>query len=175
MPFDANDVYPLFVQDTARLSDRRQSMNALYLSVNSLLLGAIALLAQQGGLTNILFLAAEFIIAVAGIIIAAQWRRLIDKYRDLLKLRYALLIEMENQKPFPSATKVYTSEAMEKLYGFSEIERRLPMIFQWVYGTGTAGLLAGVLAVHFDIGGAVMKVLPYIQWFPYPLNCVIKC
>ena len=44
---DTFEEYKLFVDDTARLSDRRQTVTNTYIAVNSLLLGAISFLIRD--------------------------------------------------------------------------------------------------------------------------------
>src|SRR5258708_28219772 len=90
------DLYPLFVQEAGRLADRRQTANTLFLSINTLFLGGIAVLAQQSGLASVKLLILEIVIAVAGLFISRQWLRTLGLYRRILAFRYAKLPEIEN-------------------------------------------------------------------------------
>jgi len=45
--FEKFEEYKLFVDDTARLSDRRQSVSNIYVAVISILLAAIGLLIKE--------------------------------------------------------------------------------------------------------------------------------
>src|SRR5215475_11577986 len=93
--------YELIVEDTARISDRRQTINNLYLSANSLLLGGSAILVQQGsqntGFPSLLILP----LVLAGGFLCADWWRLLRNYRKLLNLRYDLSKEIEARDDFP--------------------------------------------------------------------------
>ena len=44
--------YKLFVEDTARFTDRRQMVTNIYVAVNTILLSAVALLVKDAGLEN---------------------------------------------------------------------------------------------------------------------------
>jgi len=159
------DVYKVLVQDTAHISDRRQTMNNIYLSVNAILLGALAVLVQQGHLTSFLFLTVEVFVSLAGIIIAAQWRALITTYKSLLRLRYETLEEIEKTLDIPDIAKIYTlehkvSDTNKKLYGYSDIERRLPGIFQWFYGAGLFLLVLATFAARTGLFTLIERAVP---------------
>src|SRR5262249_10555449 len=142
-------VYKLFVHDTARLSDRRQTMNNIYLSVNSVLLGTLAILAQQSKLESLVLLVVEVFVGAAGILIAGQWLQLINKYRKLFQVRYALLRKLEDSSTFSASVKVYQEESKEpRTYGFSDIERHLPRIFLALYALGLPLLIVGTAILN---------------------------
>lgn len=136
---DGWDEYKMFVEDTQRLSDRRQAANNIYLSVNSLLLGAVALLVQLGGLSQPVFLPIVILIAIAGFFICGDWLRLLLSYRQLLNVRFGVLKERE--KRFDGSFTMYHIEDREMGYsdpqqGFWRIEINLPTVFRFVYAVG---------------------------------------
>jgi hypothetical protein len=154
--------YKLLMQDSARLSDRRQTVNNIYLSVNSVLLGGIALLAQQGNLRSLLVLAIVLVIAIAGSIICGDWQRLVHSYRELLNLRFAMLKSIESLEGFPYPIQIYHRED-EALYhhaklakhvapfGFSAVEEKLPYVFRNLYLFSGLFLFAATLVVRSGI------------------------
>lgn len=147
------DVYPMLWAETARISDRRQTANTLYLSVNSLLIGGIAFLAQQSQLQSFSLLIVQVVVALAGYVIARQWHRLLEKYRLLLKVRYETLEQIEEMPDFPGAVKMHVIERDRKeLYGFSKIEEFIPQLFRLLYISGTLLLIAGTIAVRIHFG-----------------------
>src|SRR5436305_1080170 len=97
------DVYPLYVAEAGRLGDRRQNANAFYMSINSALVGAIAVLAEQSGLTSLRFLVFEIIIASAGLLFSRQWLRILRLYGRLLNFRFEKLRQLEELPGFPGA------------------------------------------------------------------------
>lgn len=144
MAGDAFKQYALLVKDTAKISDRRQIVNTLYLSANSILLGGIALLVQQSGLKSGLLVFPVLIVAVAGVIFCLDWRRLILNYRELLQLRFKLLAQLEDAADFTAPLKVYQIEGAELYnhkrhgrsilhFGFSRTELNIPIVFVGVY------------------------------------------
>ena len=159
--------YQLIVEDTARLSDRRQTINNLYLSANSLLLGGSAILVQQGTLNNGLPILLILPLVVAGGFLCVDWWRLLRNYRQLLNLRYSLLKEIEARDDFPGPVATYQRE--EKLYpadpkkshfGFTRVELNLPWIFIALY----ALIVIGTIVVKYSA-----IVSQFSQWgIPLP-------
>lgn len=154
--FGTWDVYPLFVNDTSRISDRRQTANTLYLSINSLLVGGIAFLAQQSGLASVSLLIVQVVIAIAGLFLTRQWLAVLELYRRLLAFRYEKLRALENTEGFPGAIKMfqveYTESGDKKIFGFTRIEGFVPRLFRVLYIVGTLLLIAGTIAVKIHFG-----------------------
>jgi len=157
MAGDAFKQYSLLVKDTARISDRRQTVNTLYLSANSILLGGAALLIQQSGLKSALLVFPVLIVAVAGTIFCLDWRRLILNYRELLKLRFKMLSLLEDDPGFTAPLKLYQAEGQELYnhqrhhrrilpFGFSRTELNIPIVFVGVY------LVVGIGAILLHLG-----------------------
>lgn len=163
MPLNTTNIfamYQLFVEDTAKLSDRRQAMNTIYLSVNSVLLGSVALLAQLGGLNNPYFLIAEVVVAAGGTFIAWRWRNLLTKYQRLGKLRFKVLRDIERLCDLPSEAQMYALEDKSGLYGFTDMEKSLPTMFQLLYIVATIFIAVGVLIQHPHFVARVLQLLP---------------
>lgn len=156
------DEYKLFVDDTARFSDRRQTISNFYLTVNSVLLVAIGLLAKDLGAKSVLNLLLPLPLVVAGVAACLWWRELIGKYKALIKLRINKLREMETE--IPDSVQMYHAE--DELYprnetdnlipgtglNISDIEKRLPHLFAVLYA------IYGVVLV----GAASIKMLVWI-------------
>lgn len=169
------DQYEQVIEDTAKLSDRRQTVNNLYLSANSLLLGGIALLAQ-GGIKTIFPVALIVLISVVGDVLCYDWRRLVETYRRLVGLRVTILKEIETTDTFKAAGCIPVYHREDALYqrdkdgktvdgekkpvfGFSRIERNLPVTFGVVYLLviiGTAALHWGVVVAQFAQWGIAL-------------------
>lgn len=169
------DQYEQVIEDTAKLTDRRQTVNNLYLSANSLLLGGIALLAQ-GGITTIFSITLIVLISIVGGVLCFDWRRLIETYRRLVRLRVGILKEIEATDTFMAAGCVPVYHREDALYqrgkdgktidgekkpvfGFSRIERNLPLTFSVVYVLviiGTAALHWSVIAAQFAQWGVTL-------------------
>jgi len=87
--------YLAITENTAKLSDRRQTVSDLFLGVNSLFLAAAGFVAVSNRLTS--WWAVAIVIAITGIacIINSIWYRLIGRYRALINLRIRYLEGLE--------------------------------------------------------------------------------
>jgi len=158
---DKFEEYKLFVDDTARFSERRQAVTNTYISVNGAILGFIAFLVKDAALTNWWLVVAVMPVITAGIVACFFWRQMVFKYKSLVKLRMEVLHEME--KNMTGSVKMYHREdvlfprdsngmSLGKSLGFSNLEASLPLIFIALYtlfGLGltlaTGLVLAGIL------------------------------
>ena len=166
--FDKFEEYKLFVEDTARFSERRQTISNVYVTVNSLLLAAIGLLIKDVGARGAWTLLLPLPLIAAGIAVSLWWAQLIRKYKLLVGLRIDTLRQMEELPEMAGAVKMYHVE--DQLYprgaegkmipgkglNFSDIEVRLPWLFLVLYSLFGIGLLIA-LAVR-----AVLFVLTAI-------------
>jgi hypothetical protein len=94
--------YKLFVEDTARFTDRRQTANNIYVAANSAVLAAAALLVKDAGLLPFWRTLTLVLVLAAGIVICVQWAGLIgDKLREkriCQMARHQLNWRNDNQK-----------------------------------------------------------------------------
>jgi hypothetical protein len=158
--------YKLFVEDTARFSERRQRVGRTYVAVNSIILSAIALLVKDSGLTGRWQLLVVLPLLVAGIAICLSWRQLILNYKKLVNLRIDRLRAMEDLEEMEGSSRIYHAE--DELYprdeqekpeprkglnfsdkglNFSDLERQLPWVFLALYGV----FLIGVVVLIFRL------------------------
>jgi hypothetical protein len=155
MAFNRFSEYKHLSQDSARISDRRETINNIYLSVNSVLLGAIALLVQQGGLKNLIYSLVGIFIAIAGFVISRDWKKLVENYRKLLRLRFKALRELEAREDFPGVIKIYQRETDELYhddkgaFGFSPVEINLPGLFSTLYVVAIFAIILGSIIVNY--------------------------
>ena len=153
--FEKFEEYKLFVDDTARLSERRQTVSNIYVAVNTLLLATIGLLIKDLGARGLWTLLLPLPLITAGIAVSLWWRQLIRKYKELVGLRINTLREMEDE--MPESAKMYHVE--DKLYprdedgkmipgkglNFSDLEVRLPMLFVVLYCIFGVGSLTALV------------------------------
>jgi len=137
--------YKLFVEDTARFSDRRQTVTNIYVAVNSIILSGIAFLVRDAGYVPLWGALVVMLVLTAGIFICLQWDQLIYKYKLLVGLRIDQLRKMEELPEMASCHKMYHAE--DKLYprdkngnaipdkglNISDRERWLPRVFILLY------------------------------------------
>jgi len=133
--------YQLFVEETARISDRRHSTSNLFLSVNSVLVGAVALLIQQsGGKGGPLLLFLAFLLVAAGTVLCILWMQFLLKYAKRLRKRFTYLGKLE--RAYPSLLlRVFSNEELSS-ESFSHLEARMPVVFLATYIIAVIGTLA---------------------------------
>lgn len=152
--FDKFEEYKFFVDDTARFTERRQTVSNIYVGVNSLLLAAIGLLIKDIATRGLWTLLLPLPLTAAGVIVCLWWQQLIRKYKELVRLRIRTLRGMEDQ--MPESSKMYHIE--DELYprdengemipgkglNFSDLEARLPIVFVVLYCIFGIGSLAAL-------------------------------
>jgi hypothetical protein len=80
------DLYKMAVEMADRMSARRATANAFFLTVNTALLAFVS-----SGSLNALWL-----VALAGIALSGIWWMLLKSYRDLHAAKFQVIIEMES-------------------------------------------------------------------------------
>jgi ABC-type sugar transport system permease subunit len=157
--FDRFEEYRLFVEDTARFTERRQTVNNTYVAVNSIILSAIALIVKDVSASNFWRALIVIPVLVAGIVICLQWTRLILKYKGLVGFRMEELRAIEDLDDMADSSKMYHAE--DRLYprdkqgniiagqglNFSDRERWLPRVFMGLYALSLAGIATFLLVV----------------------------
>jgi hypothetical protein len=153
--FNKFEEYSLFIEDTARLSERRQTVSNTYVAVNSLLLVAIGLLVKDLGATGVWRLLLPVPLIISGIIISRRWSELLSNYKKLVGFRIIVLKEME--KKMSGIENMYHREDLlyprDKSGGsnsigglnFSDKEQALPKIFILLYYLFGLGLIAALM------------------------------
>ncbi|GAC1388252.1 MAG: hypothetical protein NVSMB33_17860 [Ktedonobacteraceae bacterium] len=135
--------YSLFVEDTARFSERRQTVTNTYITVNGAIAGLITFLIKDSGLTNWWLVVAIWPLIGFGITVCYYWQQLIRKYKELVSWRLKVLRKMETK--LPDSVRMYHRE--DELYprdlqdnaiagrglNFSDLESRLPWLFISLY------------------------------------------
>jgi hypothetical protein len=130
------ELYKLAVEMADRVSARRATANAFFLTVNTALLAFIS-----SGLDDALWL-----VALAGIALSGTWWVLLKSYRDLNAAKFEVITKMENNldaKVFGDEWKVLKEERQEGWQGryaeFGVVERFVPLIFAALYAAVFVG------------------------------------
>jgi hypothetical protein len=140
------DEYKLFLSHINQMIDRRQSVTTTYLSVNTVIIGGLALLFQDfQSLTAAQQVSVEAL-ALAGVIACGLWRRLVAQYNVLLEWWYRQMRGLEENMPDSHKLlsreydELYQPERAKVNIGLSRHEMRLTWLLTALY-------LAFVLAV----------------------------
>jgi hypothetical protein len=107
----------LFAEDARALSDRRDRVSSIFLSILSLMLGAQGYLLVTNRDSDIRSTALIWIIALFGSWLCQTWRRAILSFKELLNFRYYALKHWEGEL-FPDDERYYVAE--EVLYHVHE-------------------------------------------------------
>ena len=172
--------YQIVLDNTAKLSDRRQTTNDLFVGLNSFFLTALGFLFVQGKISNFWMPGIFVTVSIITTFINIIWLRLNLRYRDLVGLRVAYLEAIEealqkenelapvtlqasfNGKPHTfTVMGVHRLEAQSPLFapgkpnakhhGFSSLERQFIRMFIYTYIFLAVGVLALSLGVHFGL------------------------
>jgi hypothetical protein len=124
------ELYKLAVEMADRVSARRATANAFFLTVNTALLAFVS-----SGSLNVLWL-----VALAGIALSVTWAVLLKSYRDLNAAKFSVITEMENNldaKIFDDEWKRLKENRQEGWWSryaeFGTVERFVPLIFAALY------------------------------------------
>lgn len=121
------EIYKLFVQTTESVSNRRQSTNSFFLTLNSAIVALGSYLISCGSsLTPI-------VIPLVGVLVGYVWYLLIKSYRDLNSAKFKVIHEIEQKLPLAvfDAEWLYLGRGDDssKYLRFTFIERVIPLIF----------------------------------------------
>ncbi len=125
--------YKMYVETAENVTDRRQSANNFFLTINS------AIIAFTGFLTTQPFKIWYIIVAIAGLLISILWWLTLKSFRDLNSCKFKVIHEMEEKLPL----KLFTCEwnylgkgkSKRKYLKLSAIEQGIPLIFSILYLT----------------------------------------
>jgi hypothetical protein len=124
------ELYKLAVEMADRVSARRATANAFFLTVNTALLAFVSSRSLN----------ALWLVALAGIALSATWWVLLKSYRDLNAAKFQVITEMENNldaKIFDDEWKRLKENRPEGWRGkyaeFGAVERFVPLIFAALY------------------------------------------
>lgn len=127
--------YKMYIEMTDRISNRRQSANSFFLTVNTAVVAIIGYvqLGEVAGKSQAFY----WLVSIAGMLLCYSWYRLIRSYKDLNTGKFAVIHALEKKLP----TAPYDAE-WESLGGgknpklflpFTEVEIIVPWIFLLIH------------------------------------------
>jgi hypothetical protein len=123
--------YKLYVEMADKISERRQSANSFFLTVNTAIVGLTTYFAFCGISCKSLILFSP--ISIAGLVICFTWYRLIRSYKDLNTAKFKVIHEIEQKLPFAPYDleweKVGRGKNPELYLPFTHIEICVPWVF----------------------------------------------
>lgn len=112
-------IYTTYVSALLHSEGKRQSANQIYLSISLAIITAYSTIADFP----------QILAALMIVFVAIIWILTVFSYRNLAKAKFAVLLELERQLPFPAFTKEW--ERMPPAYrwlGLTRLETFAPLL-----------------------------------------------
>lgn len=126
------EIYKLLVEMADRVSQRRQSANSFYLTVNTALIGGLSFLLKEG--TPIW---SGIALSVAGLSISLLWIRNIKSYKTLNHAKFEVITDLEKHLEYDAYTKewgILDPDGDGKRHSpFHRVETLVPLVFVVLY------------------------------------------
>lgn len=150
--------YRLLFESTDRLVQRRRETTQVFFGVNAALSAVIAFLVKDLALPGQRLALVTVPLFIMGMAASQLWRRTIEQYAALIDWRYRQIRRME-RRGFVGSYRVFTRE-WEAMYaprprwafGFSELERAVPLVFLALHALGMCFSIAVWLRVLERLG-----------------------
>lgn len=128
--------YKLYVEMADRVSSRRAQTNRFYISLLSILLALLSIVAGVGAFTEFLNMT-MLAIASLGIVLCALWWVNIRSYRQLNSGKFQVIHEMEKQLPIAAYDKEWEILGRGKQVGrylkLTQVEQWIPLVLAIPY------------------------------------------
>ena len=124
--------YKIYVEMADRISARRSTANTFFLTLNTLIVGALSACAEKFSQLSVV------VICIAAIVLCYVWKRLINSYRQLNTAKYAVIGELEKRlpsSPYWSAEWNALGEGKDpkKYKQLTAVEKWVPIVFMCLY------------------------------------------
>jgi NitT/TauT family transport system substrate-binding protein len=127
--------YKSYVDSAQKNSDRRNTANTFFLTINTALITILGYL-QIKETTNFQ-IASHLLIALAGIAISIMWYLLIRSYKDLNTAKFKVIHQIEKQLPISPYDaewdEVGRGDDSRRYLPFTHIELRIPFVFLFLH------------------------------------------
>jgi hypothetical protein len=139
--------YKVYLASAEKISDRRQTANSFFVTLNTVLVSLISYLNPSTSNSSQMY----WIVSLAGIAICFMWYRLVRSYKDLNSAKFKVIHEIEKNlpiSPYDAEWEAVGRGENSKLYlPFTHIEILVPWVFLilhlWVL---VSGLYSNLLA-----------------------------
>ena len=131
------ELYKLYVEMSDRISERRQTGNSFFLTINSALVAFIGYLNLSHKPSQ--SFQSLWSISIAGMVLCYLWYRLIRSYKDINSGKFKVIHAIEKMlplRPFDAEWTALGRETNSKLYlPFTKIEMAVPWVFFMIHLT----------------------------------------
>ena len=128
--------YFMFVKTSEDLVERRQKVSEFYISINTLIAGAV------GGVLTLdldssVLIAIIMVLSFVGCVLSFSWKKLLTSYGILNASKMKIIGLLEKKLPASLYDAEWNAQLekqnTQKYVSFTDIEKKLPTIFQIVY------------------------------------------
>jgi hypothetical protein len=129
---DVLDLYKMFVASADKISDRRQTANAFFLTLNSTIIGLVGYLnsSQDLKVANHYLYA---LVPLAGMLICYMWLSMIRSYRNMNSGKFQVINVIEKMLPIRPYDAEWIAlgrgQDSRRYLEFSQVEKNIPVIF----------------------------------------------
>ena len=126
--------YKLYIEMADKVSERRQSANNYFLTVNSLLVSLFGVISGFG--IDIEQNIWWYFIPFAGLLVSITWVTLIRSYRQLNSGKFKVIHKLESQLPaalYCTEWKILEEGRGKQYLPFTHVEQFVPLIFALLY------------------------------------------
>ena len=138
------EVYKVYVGTADKISERRQTANSFFLSVNTAIIGLVSYL-QASSNTKPHF-GFYLMVSAAGMVICYMWYRLVLSYKQINSGKFKIIHQMEEHLPLSPYEAEWEmlgrGEDSKKYLPFTHVEILVPWVF---FGLHTVVFLKSVL------------------------------
>ena len=143
--------YKMFIETSERLVERRQKMNAFFLSVNALLVSAMGL-ATKDTLDIELGVIVVISISISGVLMCVTWKKLVRSYAQLNTGKFAVIDLMEEHLPAALFRAEWAAlgegKDPNKYSSFTKTEAIVPIVFIALYALASLAVLLWFLVLR---------------------------
>jgi hypothetical protein len=134
--------YKLYVQMADKISERRQSANSFFLTVNTTLIAFLGLVASPDGGGDPGLVASpplpwSLVVAAAGVVLCYSWYRLVRSYKGLNSGKFKVVHAIESRLPVAPYDAEWEAvgrgEDKDLYLPFTHIEIHIPWVFAALY------------------------------------------
>ena len=124
--------YKLYVEMADRISARRSTANTFFLTLNTLLVGALSVCAEKFSSLSVI------VLCISAIVLCYVWKSLINSYRQLNTAKFTVIGEFEKKlpsSPYWSAEWSALGEGKDpkKYKQLTSVEKWVPIVFICLY------------------------------------------
>ncbi len=136
---DQFEEYKFFAGMTDKLSQRRQQTHTIFEGILTALLVLVYFFVKDTNMKGLALALPVCLVSVLGVLVCIIWNNIISNYKELIGLRFKILMEME--KRLEGSVGMYNIEweyfssknSAKEPFKFSIYEKFLPLIFGIVF------------------------------------------